>query len=244
MAIGGVFSLIHAVATITFRADQTVSGVAINMLALGATLFVVKLIYGKAQTDKITEPFYKGDIPLLSDIPIIGDIFFKDVYYTSILALVLAVVAWFVLFKMPFGLRLRAVGEHPMAADTMGIKVYRMRYIGVFISGLFGGLGGAVYASTIALDFSHATITGQGFIALAALVFGKWHPFGAMGAALFFGFAQSLSIIGSLLPLFQDIPNVYMLIAPYVLTILALTGFIGRADAPKALGTPYLKGKR
>ncbi|MCY7539199.1 ABC transporter permease [Bacillus pumilus] len=244
MAIGGLFSLIHAVATITFRADQTVSGVAINMLALGATLFVVKLIYGKAQTDKITEPFYKGDIPLLSDIPIIGDIFFKDVYYTSILALALAVVAWFVLFKMPFGLRLRAVGEHPMAADTMGIKVYRMRYIGVFISGLFGGLGGAVYASTIALDFSHATITGQGFIALAALVFGKWHPFGAMGAALFFGIAQSLSIIGSLLPLFQDIPNVYMLIAPYVLTILALTGFIGRADAPKALGTPYLKGKR
>ncbi|AZV53537.1 MULTISPECIES: ABC transporter permease [Bacillus] len=244
MAIGGLFSLIHAVATITFRADQTVSGVAINMLALGATLFVVKLIYGKAQTDKITEPFYKGDIPLLSDIPMIGDIFFKDVYYTSILALALAVVAWFVLFKMPFGLRLRAVGEHPMAADTMGIKVYRMRYIGVFISGLFGGLGGAVYASTIALDFSHATITGQGFIALAALVFGKWHPFGAMGAALFFGFAQSLSIIGSLLPLFQDIPNVYMLIAPYVLTILALTGFIGRADAPKALGTPYLKGKR
>ncbi|QKN77605.1 ABC transporter permease [Bacillus pumilus] len=244
MAIGGLFSLIHAIATITFRADQTVSGVAINMLALGATLFVVKLIYGKAQTDKITEPFYKGDIPLLSDIPIIGDIFFKDVYYTSILALALAVVAWFVLFKMPFGLRLRAVGEHPMAADTMGITVYRMRYIGVFISGLFGGLGGAVYASTIALDFSHATITGQGFIALAALVFGKWHPFGAMGAALFFGFAQSLSIIGSLLPLFQDIPNVYMLIAPYVLTILALTGFIGRADAPKALGTPYLKGKR
>lgn len=244
MAIGGLFSLIHAVATITFRADQTVSGVAINMLALGATLFVVKLIYGKAQTDKITEPFYKGDIPLLSDIPIIGDIFFKDVYYTSILALALAVVAWFVLFKMPFGLRLRAVGEHPMAADTMGINVYQMRYIGVFISGLFGGLGGAVYASTIALDFSHATITGQGFIALAALVFGKWHPFGAMGAALFFGFAQSLSIIGSLLPLFQDIPNVYMLIAPYVLTILALTGFIGRADAPKALGTPYLKGKR
>ncbi|WP_342492043.1 ABC transporter permease [Bacillus sp. FSL M7-0003] len=244
MAVGGLFSLIHAVATITFRADQTVSGVAINMLALGATLFVVKLIYGKAQTDKITEPFYKGDIPLLSDIPIFGDIFFKDVYYTSILALALAVVAWFVLFKMPFGLRLRAVGEHPMAADTMGIKVYRMRYIAVFISGLFGGLGGAVYASTIALDFSHATITGQGFIALAALVFGKWHPFGAMGAALFFGFAQSLSIIGSLLPLFQDIPNVYMLIAPYVLTILALTGFIGRADAPKALGTPYLKGKR
>nr|WP_249117660.1 ABC transporter permease [Bacillus safensis] len=244
MAVGGLFSLIHAVATITFRADQTVSGVAINMLALGATLFVVKLIYGKAQTDKITEPFYKGDIPLLSNIPIIGDIFFKDVYYTSILALALAVVAWFVLFKMPFGLRLRAVGEHPMAADTMGIKVYRMRYIAVFISGLFGGLGGAVYASTISLDFSHATITGQGFIALAALVFGKWHPFGAMGAALFFGFAQSLSIIGSLLPLFQDIPNVYMLIAPYVLTILALTGFIGRADAPKALGTPYLKGKR
>lgn len=244
MAAGGLFSLIHAAASISFRADQTVSGVAINMLALGSTLFFVKLIYGKAQTDKIPEPFYKTDIPGLSSLPVVGDIFFSDVYFTSILAIVLVGVSWFVLFKMPFGLRIRSVGEHPMAADTMGVNVYKIRYVSVLISGLFGGLGGGVYASTVTLDFSHATITGQGFIALAALVFGKWHPIGALGAALFFGFAQSLSIIGSMLPLFKEIPNVYMLIAPYVLTILALAGFIGRADAPKANGIPYIKGKR
>ncbi|MCR9040746.1 guanosine ABC transporter permease NupQ [Bacillus sp. L381] len=244
MIAGGLFSLIHAAAAVSFRADQTVTGVAINMLALGATLFIVKLIYGKAQTDKIPEPFYKTNIPGLSDIPVLGKIFFSDVYYTSILAIVLAFVSWFILFKTPFGLRIRSVGEHPMAADTMGINVFGMRYIGVMISGLFGGLGGGVYASTIALDFTHSTISGQGFIALAALVFGKWHPIGALGAALFFGFAQSLSIIGSLLPLFKDIPNVYMLMAPYILTILALAGFIGRADAPKANGIPYIKGKR
>ena len=244
MVVGGIFSLLHAVASITFRADQTVSGVAINMLALGACMFLVKLVYGKGQTDKIAEPFYSIDIPGLSDIPVIGKILFSDLYLTSILAIVISVVVWYVIYKTPFGLRLRSVGEHPMAADTMGINVNRMRYIGVILSGILGALGGAIYASTIALDFTHATISGQGFMALAAMIFGKWHPLGAMGAALFFGFAQCLSIVSSMLPFFSDIPNVYMLILPYVLTILALTGFIGRADAPKASGTPYIKGRR
>ncbi|KMY44949.1 sugar ABC transporter permease [Bacillus sp. FJAT-27916] len=244
MVVAGIFSLLHAVASITFRADQTVSGVAINMLALGASLFLVKLIYGAGQTDKIAQPFYKEDIPILSDIPVLGDILFSDVYYTSIIAIFISVIVWYVIYKTPFGLRLRSVGEHPMAADTMGINVNRMRYIGVFLSGILGGLGGAVYATTIALDFNHATISGQGFMALAAMIFGKWHPIGAMGAALFFGFAQCLSIVSSMLPFFSEIPNVYLLILPYVLTILALTGFIGRADAPKASGQPYIKGKR
>lgn len=244
MVVAGIFSLLHAVASITFRADQTVSGVAINMLALGASLFLVKLIYGAGQTEKIAQPFYKEDIPVLSDIPILGDILFSDVYYTSIIAILISVIVWYIIYKTPFGLRLRSVGEHPMAADTMGINVNRMRYIGVFLSGLLGGLGGAVYATTIALDFNHATISGQGFMALAAMIFGKWHPIGAMGAALFFGFAQCLSIVSSILPFFSGIPNVYLLILPYVLTILALTGFIGRADAPKASGQPYIKGKR
>ena len=244
MVVAGLFSLLHAVASISFRADQTVSGVAINMLALGASLFLVKLIYGAGQTDKIAQPFYKEDIPVLSDIPVIGDILFSDVYYTSILAILIAFIVWYVIYKTPFGLRLRSVGEHPMAADTMGINVNRMRYIGVLLSGVLGGLGGAIYATTIALDFNHATISGQGFMALAAMIFGKWHPIGAMGAALFFGFAQCLSIVSSMLPFFSEIPNVYLLILPYVLTILALTGFIGRADAPKASGQPYIKGKR
>lgn len=244
MVVGALFSLLHAVASITFRADQTVSGVAINLLAAGLAMFLVKLIYGKGQTDTIQYSFKKIDIPVLKDIPVIGELFFMNTYWTSYLAIIVAVIAWFVMYKTPFGLRLRSVGEHPMAADTMGINVIKMRYIGVLLSGAFGGVGGAVFAQSITNDFTHATISGQGFMALAALIFGKWNPLGAMGAALFFGFAQSLSIVGSSFPFLKDIPNVYLLIAPYVLTIIALTGFIGRAEAPKASGVPYIKGSR
>ncbi|WP_425515010.1 ABC transporter permease [Cytobacillus gottheilii] len=244
MAVGALFSLIHAVASITFRADQTVSGVAINLLAVGVSLFLVKFFYDKGQTDIIQKGFSKIDIPVLSDIPVIGELFFSNTYYTSFVAIFVAVIAWYIIYKTPFGLRLRAVGEHPMAADTMGINVTKIRYIAVVLSGALGGIGGGVYAQSISSDFGHATISGQGFMALAAMIFGKWHPLGAMGAALFFGFAQSLSIIGNSLPFLENIPNVYLLIAPYVLTILALTGFIGRADAPKASGVPYIKGSR
>jgi general nucleoside transport system permease protein len=244
MLAGGILSIVHAVASITLRADQTVSGVAINLLAIGAALFLVKLIYGKGQTDIIQKSFRKVDIPVLGDIPIIGPLFFQNTYYTSYVAIIVAVIAWFVMYKTAFGLRLRSVGEHPMAADTMGINVYKMRYIGVIISGALAGIGGGVYAQSITSDFGHATISGQGFMALAALIFGKWHPLGAMGAAIFFGFAQSLSIIGNSLPFLENIPSVYLLIAPYVLTILALTGFIGRAEGPKANGVPYIKGSR
>lgn len=239
-----LLSLVHAVASISFRADQTVSGVAINLLAIALALYLVKKIFGKGQTDFITERFSRNDIPFLSDIPVIGPMFFSSVYYTSVLAIAVAIFAWFVIYKTPFGLRLRSVGEHPMAADTMGINVARMRYVAVMISGALAGIGGAIYAQTISGDFGHATINGQGFMALAAMIFGKWHPLGAMGAALFFGFAQSLSIVGPSIPYIQDIPNVFLLILPYVLTILALAGFIGRANAPKANGIPYIKGQR
>ncbi|KMY52269.1 sugar ABC transporter permease [Peribacillus loiseleuriae] len=244
MVAGTIFSLLHAVASITFRADQTVSGVAINLLAVGLTLFLVKKLYGKGQTDMVTENFDRVDVKFLSDIPIIGKIFFSNGYYISYIAIVLAVVVWYIIFKTPFGLRIRAVGEHPMAADTMGVNVAKIRYAGVLLSGAFAGIGGAVHAMTVSNEFSHSTINGQGFMAIAAMIFGKWHPLGAMGAALFFGLAQSLSIVGASLPFFKDIPSVYLLIAPYVLTIIALTGFIGRADAPKASGLPYIKGKR
>ncbi|HIV75727.1 MAG TPA: ABC transporter permease [Candidatus Pseudogracilibacillus intestinigallinarum] len=244
MVVSGLFAIIHAIATVSLRADHVVSGIAINFLALGLGVFLTKQWYEKGQTDMISKPFYTKTIPLLSDIPVIGTIFFKGVYLTSYIAIILAFVAWYVLYKTPFGLRLRAVGEHPMAADTNGINVYRMRYIAVIISGMLGGLGGSVFAMTIALNFSATTIAGQGFMALAAVIFGKWHPLGAMGAALFFGFAQSLSVISSGVPILADVPQVYLSIAPYVLTVLALAGFIGRAEAPKALGDPYIKGTR
>ncbi len=244
MIAAALFSLLHAVATVSFRADQVVSGVAINLLAIALCLFLVKMIYGKGQTDFVQERFLRFDIPLVEKIPFIGPMFFQNVYGTSILAIVIAILAWVVLYYTPFGLRLRSVGEHPMAADTMGINVSRMRYIAVMISGGLAGIGGAIYSQSISLDFGHSTINGQGFMALAAMIFGKWHPLGAMGAALFFGFAQALSIVGGSLPIIKEVPSVFLLILPYVLTILALAGFIGKANAPKAIGTPYIKGKR
>lgn len=244
MVVGAIFSLLLAVAAISFRADQTVTGVALNMLGLALAVFSVKMIYDKGQTDSISERFNRYDVPVLGDIPVIGKLFFHDMYATSVLAIVVAIVAWFVIYKTPFGLRLRAVGEHPIAADTMGVNVTKMRYMAVMISGALGGIGGAIYAQAIAGNFSATTISGQGFMAIAAMIFGKWHPLGALGAALFFGLAQSLSIAGASIPYVQDVPEVILLILPYVLTILALAGFIGKASAPKASGKPYIKGKR
>ncbi|MFF2753968.1 ABC transporter permease [Psychrobacillus sp. NPDC058041] len=244
MVASALFSLMHAVAAISFRADQTISGVAINMLGVAVALFSVKMIFGKGQTDYIQERFIRFDIPFLSDIPVIGPMFFKDVYSTSILAIAVAIGAWFVIYKTPFGLRLRAVGEHPMAADTMGVNVTKMRYIAVVLSGALAGIGGAVYSQAISGEFSHTTINGQGFMALAAMIFGKWHPLGALGAALFFGFAQALSIVGGQIPFIDQVPSYVLHILPYVLTILAVAGFIGKANAPKASGVPYIKGKR
>lgn len=243
MVVGALFSLFLAVPAILWRADQTVLGVAINMLAIGLAIFVVRVLYNKGQTDFIEYRIAKENVPFLSDIPVLK-MFFMNVQYTSFVAIALAFVVWFVIFKTPFGLRLRSVGEHPMAADTMGINVTKMRFMGVMLSGAFGGLAGAVYAVTVTTNFSGTTIVGQGFLAIAAMIFGKWNPLGALGAGLFFGFAQALSIIGSNLPVINNVPQLLLLIAPYALTILALAGLVGRADAPKSVGIPYIKGKR
>lgn len=244
MIVSAIFSIMHAVASITFRADQVVSGVAINMLGIAIALFSVKMIFEKGQTDFIQQSIPRFNIPVLHEIPFIGPLFFKGIYGSSILAIALAFFAWFIIYKTPFGLRLRSVGEHPMAADTMGINVTKIRYIAVIISGGLAGIGGAIYSQTMTNDFSHATINGQGFMALAAMIFGKWHPMGAMGAALFFGFAQALAISSSSISFLENVPSVYFYILPYALTILALAGFIGRANAPKASGQPYIKGNR
>lgn len=173
MIVSAIFSIMHAVASITFRADQVVSGVAINMLGIAIALFTVKLIFGKGQTDFIQRSIPRFNVPFLEDIPFLGPLFFKGIYGSSILAILLAVLAWFVIYKMPFGLRLRSVGEHPMAADTMGINVTKVRYIAVIISGGLAGIGGAIYSQTMTNDFGHATINGQGFMALAAMIFGN-----------------------------------------------------------------------
>ena len=227
--VGVVFSLIHAVATITFRADHVVSGTVLNLLAPALAIFLVKAIYNKGQTDNIQRSF--------------GKFIFKHTSLVGYLAIAFSFLAWFVMFKTKFGLRLRSVGEHPQAADTLGINVYLMRYCGVMISGLLGGIGGAIYAQSISVNFAVTTIVGPGFIALAAMIFGKWSPIGAMLASLFFGASQSLAVIGNQLPLLSSVPTVYLQIAPYVLTIVVLAAFFGKAVAPKADGINYIKSK-
>ncbi|MEG2602999.1 MAG: ABC transporter permease, partial [Carnobacterium sp.] len=242
--IGLIFSLIHAVATVNLRANHIVSGTVINMLAPALAIFLTRVLYeGRGQTDFIKFNFGKSNIPLLEHIPILGDIFFKGTSAAAFVAILIAVLAWYILFKSRFGLRLRSVGEHPQAADTLGINVYLMRYAGVMISGFLGGIGGAVAAQSISLNFSVSTIAGQGFIALAAMIFGKWNPLGAMGAAIFFGFAQSLSVIGSYIPIIKDVPPVALQISPYILTIIVLVAFIGKSQGPAANGETYIKSK-
>ncbi|MGG1613687.1 ABC transporter permease [Paenibacillus phoenicis] len=243
MVAGALGALIHAVATITFKADQTISGIVINFLAAGLTVYIVKLIFDGAAETPLVTVFHKFPIPVLRDIPIIGEGFFNS-YPTTYLALILVVVIYFVLFKTPFGLRLRSVGEHPSAADTLGVNVTKMRYIGVLLSGVLGGIGGATITLTTTSTFAHNTISGQGFIAIAAMIFGKWNPLGAFGAAMFFGFSQAIRNYVQLFDWSRSIPQEFIFMIPYVLTIIVLVGAVGRSSAPAALGTPYDPGKR
>jgi len=247
MLVGGLvgvfFSMLHAVATINFRADHIISGTVMNLMAPALAVFLVKAIYNKGQTDNIQRTLGYFNFPILKDIPIIGPIFFNQTFLPAYFAILISVIAWFVIFKTRFGLRLRSVGEHPQAADTLGINVYVMRYSGVLISGFLGGMGGALFAQSIAGRFAVTTIAGQGFISMAAMIFGKWNPLGAMGAAIFFGFAQNISIVGGQLPIISSIPAVYLQAAPYALTIIVLVLFLGKAAGPKANGKNYIKSK-
>ncbi|MEG0285544.1 MULTISPECIES: ABC transporter permease [Vagococcus] len=242
--IGSLFSLIHAVATINLRADHIVSGTVINLMAPGLTVFLTKMMFeGHGQTDLLRQTFGKFSFPILKDIPILGQIFFKDTSAPAYVAILVAILSYFIIFKTKFGLRLRSVGENPQAADTLGINVYAMKYAGVLISGFLGGMGGAVAVQSISGQFSVSTIAGQGFIAMAAMIFGKWNPISVMFAAIFFGLSQSLAVIGNLIPGIKELPSVYLQAAPYVLTVLVLVIFIGKSQAPKAIGKTYVKSK-
>lgn len=242
--VGVVFALIHAVATVYLRADHVISGTVLNLVAPSLAVFLTRVLFdNKGQTDIIKNFFGKYNFPLLSDIPVIGPIFFRSTSLPAYVGILVAFICYFILFKTRFGLRLRAVGENPQAADTLGINVYALRIAGVLISGFFGGVGGAVLAQSISMNFSGSTIAGQGFMSMAAMIFGRWNPIGAMGAALFFGFAQSLAVIGSQVPYISEISPVYLQIAPYVITILVLIVLGRKSAGPAANGTTYIKTK-
>ncbi|MBD0291574.1 MAG: ABC transporter permease [Thermoleophilia bacterium] len=238
MLAGGLLALIHAVFTITFRADQIVSGFAINFLALGLTGYLFRSIYGTQGTPSDVPRIPGVTLPgFVRDIPFLGPVFGSLSLMTWVV-LLLVVLAWLVLFKTSVGLRLRSVGEHPRAADTVGISVYRVRYAAVVLSGILAALGGAYLSFGFGGSFNENMTNGRGYIALAAVIFGKWTPFGALGACLLFGFGFALSI-----PLQReaDISANIVSTLPYVLTLIALVGVIGRSRPPAAVGRPYVK---
>jgi simple sugar transport system permease protein len=224
LILGALFSMIHAVVSIKYHADQVVSGVAINMLASGGTVFMLNIIFNTSGTsDSINALPYWGP--------------FKPTVY---LGLIIVFIAHYVLFYTPFGLRVRSVGEHPHAADSLGINVEKIRYICVGISGMLAGLAGAHLSLGVLDTFREGMTAGRGFIALAALIFGKWTPVGALGASILFGFFQAVQIRLQGL----GVPTEFIQMIPYVVTIIALAGVIGRAKPPKAVGEPFEKGKR
>jgi ABC-type uncharacterized transport system permease subunit len=238
MAFGGLFALIHAFFCIHLRTDQIVSGFAINFLALGLTGYLFRSIYGTRGTPSDISRIPDVRLPgFLRDIPYFGDIF-GQLNLMIWLMFALLIAAWIVLFKTPVGLRLRAVGEHPRAADTVGINVYAVRYAAVVASGMLAALGGAYLSIGFTGSFNENMSAGRGFIALAAVILGKWNPFGAFAATLLFGFGFAISI-----PLQReaDISANLLSTLPYVLTLIALVGVIGRSIPPAAVGRPYVK---
>jgi ABC-type uncharacterized transport system permease subunit len=239
---GGLTALIHAFVSISLRADQIVSGTAINFLALGVTGYFFIDVYGDQGTPGEGIPRIPDvNIDFLGSIPFAGN-FLEDVFgHLNLmiwLSFVLLVVSYFVMFRSPIGLRLRSVGEHPRAADTVGINVYATRYAAVVVSGMLAALGGAYLSIGFLGSFNENMTAGRGFIALAALIFGNWRPFGAFGAALLFGFSQALA---QRLPAYSDSGAILFSALPYVLTLIAVAGVIGRSIPPAAIGRPYVK---
>jgi simple sugar transport system permease protein len=237
MAAGGVLALVHAVFSIRLRADQIVSGTAINLLAVGITGYLFIDQYGDQGTPDNISRAPDVTLPLVKSIPFVGDAIGKANLLTW-LALIGVVALTVFLFRTPRGLRLRAVGEHPRAAETVGIPVLRTRYIAVVTSGVLAAMGGAYLSIAFLGSFNQGMTAGRGFIALAAVIFGNWRPYGALGAALLFGFSSALA---QRLPAFSESGAVLFQALPYVLTLIAVAGVIGRSRPPAAVGRPYVK---
>ncbi len=237
LATGGLLALLHAVLCIRFELNQIISGTVINLMAVGVTGYFNRVIFS-GRTVPGVETLPRVEIPLLADIPFIGPILFQHqpIVFTTI---ILVFLVHIVLFHTPWGLRTRAVGEHPRAADTLGIDVFKVRYINVVVGGMIAGLAGAFLTLEAVGTFEKLMSNGRGFIALAAMVFGKWSPVGAFGAALLFGFAEALGVRLQIENI--GIPYQFLGMLPYLLTIIVLAGVVGRSTPPAASGQPYRK---
>jgi simple sugar transport system permease protein len=239
--VGGALAAFHAWLSVTFKVDQIVSGTVINIFAVGITSFLSQRFLQPIQILNSGGTFKRLPVPGLSNIPIIGPLFFENSFIIYLL-FILVIVIHVMLFYTRWGLRTIAVGEHPKAADTLGVNVFKMRYVNVIMGGMVAAIGGAFFTIGSVGRFDEVMTAGKGFIGLAAMIFGKWTPFGAFGASLIFGFADALQVKLQGLGIDQvPIPSEFLLMAPYIVTMVVLAGAIGRAIPPAADGQPYEK---
>ncbi len=246
VATGVVFSLLHAYASVNMKSDQIISGTALNMFAPAFAIYVARMIQDNGvQQITFVNTFRISSVPVLGDIPVIGGLFFRNAYITTYIGLLILVISVIVLYKTRFGLRLRACGEHPHAADSVGINVYRMRYAGVAISGGLAGLGGLVFVIPTSTQFN-ATVSGYGFLALAVMIFGQWKPLRVLFAAFFFGLMKTIASAYSVIPILSSaqIPSDVYKMIPFIATLIVLAFSSKSSQAPKAVAVPYDKGSR
>lgn len=243
---GAIFSLLHAYASINMKSDQIISGTALNMLAPAFAIFIARMIQDNGvQQISFSNTFRIHSVPVLGDIPILGGLLFQNVYITTYIGFAILIASVIVLYKTKFGLRLRACGEHPHAADSVGINVYKMRYAGVIISGALAGLGGLVFVVPTSTNFN-ATVSGYGFLALAVMIFGQWKPLRVLFAALFFGLMKTIAAAYSVIPILSTLPipsDVYKM-TPFIATLIVLAFSSKKSQAPRAVAVPYDKGSR
>lgn len=243
---GIVFSLFHAYASVNMKSDQIISGTALNMFAPAFAIFTARMIQPNGvQQIQFENTFRIHSVPVLGDIPIIGGMFFQNAYITTYIGLIILIISIIVLYKTRFGLRLRACGEHPHAADSVGINVYKMRYAGVIISGALAGLGGLVFVIPTSTNFNE-TVSGYGFLALAVMIFGQWKPIRVLFAAFFFGLMKTIAAAYSVIPILATAPipsDIYKMI-PFIATLIVLAFSSKSSQAPRAVAVPYDKGSR
>jgi len=244
MATGIIVSLFHAFAAINLKANQVISGIAINMFAPAFAIYVSRLLTG-TQNLHFSNQFRIDYVPLLGNIPVLGPMFFQNTYITTFMGFAILGITAFVLYKTKFGLRLRACGEHPQAADSVGVSVAKIRYAGVLLSGALAGIGGLIWVIPITTVFS-GTVSGYGFLALAVLIFGGWKPQRILFAAFFFGLMNAIAASYSAIDFLRelDIPAHFFRMAPFVATLIVLAFTSKNTLAPKAAGQPYDKGGR
>lgn len=243
--VGGLYAMIHAYASIQLKANQIISATALNLFAPAFAIFVARILQNGGSQIQFDTRFRITEIPLLSSIPIIGPLLFERVFLSFYIVIGLFFLSKYILDKTQFGLRIRAMGENPQAADSLGVNIYKYRFIAVTISGMLAGMGGVVFVASTSTEYA-ATVAGFGFLAIALLIFGNWRPTFIVFGALFFGFLRTLGSAYSVIPFLSNLgwsKEVYVMM-PYVMTLVILAFFSKNSRAPKALGQVYDQGKR